>query len=156
MNAASVAHIRKHLKTLDREELSELCFRLIRYKKENKELLSYVLFDSENEREFIRDFKSEMDQLFTEVNTSHVYLAKKTIRKILRLINKYIRFSGSKIMEIELLIHFCEHMQQSPLPVDTNITLNNIYTRQRDKIKKALATLHEDIQYDYAERVVNL
>lgn len=156
MNAASVAEIRKHLKTLDREELSELCFRLIRYKKENKELLSYVLFDSENEREFIMDFKSEMDQLFTEVNTSHVYLAKKTIRKILRLINKYIRFSGSKIMEVELLIHFCVHLRESPLPIDTNITLNNIYTRQRDKIRKALVTLHEDIQYDYAERVSNL
>ena len=156
MKSASVADIRKHLKTLDRDELSELCFKLIRYKKENKELLSYVLFDSENEPEFIRDFKSEMDQLFTEVNTSHVYLAKKTIRKILRLINKFIRFSGSKIMEVELLIHFCDHLKNSPLPVANNPTLNNIYTRQREKIRKTLATLHEDIQFDYAEIVAAL
>lgn len=156
MTSASVADIRKQLKSMDRDELSELCLRLIRFKKENKELLSYVLFDADNERDFIREFKEEMDQMFAEMNTSHVYLAKKTIRKMLRLINKYVRFSGSRIMEIELLVHFCSLFRHSSLPVESHSTLYTIYTRQLDKIKKALSTLHEDVQYDYRDILVSL
>lgn len=156
MNSASVADIRKHLKTLDREDLTELCFRLIRYKKENKELLSYILFDSENEAEFIREFKVEMDLLFGDMNTSHVYLAKKTIRKILRLINKYVRFSGSKRMEVDLLIHFCNQLKKTGLPMKSSPVLQNIYARQLVKIEQSLSTLHEDIQFDFAGIVEEL
>ena len=33
--------------------------------------------------------------------------------------------------------------------IDNNVTLQNIYNRQIEIIRKAISTLHEDLQYDY-------
>ena len=43
MKAAGVKAIKEELKNRDREELSELCLSLSKFKKENKELLTYLL-----------------------------------------------------------------------------------------------------------------
>jgi len=45
-----IAEIKKELQHLDNTQLTELCLRLVRYKKENKELTGYLLFDADNER----------------------------------------------------------------------------------------------------------
>jgi hypothetical protein len=89
-----------------------------------------------------------METEFLDINVSHVYFAKKTIRKVLRITNKYIRFSGSKQAEAELLIHFCKLVQDSGIRIDKNPALNNLYLNQLKKIEKTMEGLHEDIQYD--------
>ena len=46
MKAATVAQLKKELQFKSQEEIMELCLRLARFKKENKELLTYLLFES--------------------------------------------------------------------------------------------------------------
>jgi hypothetical protein len=89
-----------------------------------------------------------MEASFLDINISHVYFAKKTIRKVLRITNKYIRFSGSKQAEAELLIHFCQLVKESGIRIEKNPALNNLYRNQLKKIEKSMEGLHEDIQYD--------
>jgi len=137
-------------------KVQELCLRLAKFKKENKELLTYLLFEAQDEAGYIGGVKKEMEALFAGVNTSHVYFAKKTIRKILRVANKHIRYIGSPQAETELLLHFCGCLKDSGLPLHKNTVLSNLYQTQWKKMYKALQSLHEDLQYDYMKEVNRL
>jgi hypothetical protein len=148
MKTATVAEIRQELKHLSSAELIELLQRLSRFKKENKELLTYLLFEAHDEPAFIASVKALMDEGFAALNTSQVYLAKKTIRKVLRVANKFIRFSGSSVVEAELLIHFCTLLQGSGIKIDRYPVLQHLYDNQRAKAIKAIDNLHEDLQYE--------
>src|SRR5215203_6161511 len=106
MKAASVNEIKQELKDLNALQLTELCLRLARFKKENKELLTYLLFEAHDLAGYILSVKEQMDENFAEINTSNIYFAKKTLRKILRLANKHIRYTGSKEAEAEILLHY--------------------------------------------------
>jgi hypothetical protein len=156
MKAASLKLIKTELDLLHPERVKALCLLMAKFRKENKELLSYLLFEADDERTYIKDVKSEMDELFAELNKNNLYLAKKSIRKILRIANKYIKYSGSKQTEVEILIHFCNKLRNTGISLSQNTVLGNIYIRQINKINKAVSTLHEDLQYDYAEEIKNL
>ena len=156
MKAASVNHIKEELGTLPPEKVLGLCMRMVKYKKDNKELLSYLLFNAHDQEGFITDIKSEIDEQFTGMNMSNLYFEKKTLRKILRSINKYIRYSGSRQMEVELLIYFCNKIKNAGIPISTSVVLSNLYFNQLNKIKKALSMLHEDLQYDYRKDMEDL
>ena len=54
MKAVSVVKIRKELHHRSHDELMELCLRLAKFKKENKELLTYLLFEADNEEQYIQ------------------------------------------------------------------------------------------------------
>jgi len=153
MKTASLKEIKTELNRVHPARLLELCIQMAKYKKENKELLTYLLFDSYDEKAYINEVKSHMDSLFKEVIRSNSYLAKKSIRKILGVVNKQIKYSGSKQTEVELLIHFCKNLRKSGFTLPMNSTLGNIYWRQIQKINKSLATLHEDLQFDYSEEL---
>jgi len=70
--------------------------------------------------------------------------------------NKFIRYSGSKQTEVELLIFFCRCLKESGLPLSRSVALTNLYSRQIEKIKKSLKSLHEDLQFDYGEEIKQL
>ena len=97
--------------------------------------------------------QDETDELFTTINLSHLYFAKKTLRKIVRVINKYARYSGNKQTEIELRIYFCKKLNASGIPYERNTVISNLYDGQVKKIKTLLESLHEDLQYDYRKDV---
>lgn len=137
-------------------ELTDLCLRLAKYKKENKELLTYLIFEAHNEQGFVTAIKKEVDEQFTEINHSNLYYVKKTLRKILRNITKHIRYSGSSQVTIELLIYFCKSIRESGIPIQKNPIIANLYKGQVQKINKTLASLHEDLQYDYAKEIAEL
>ena len=149
MKAATVSELKKELKTRSEKELIELVLRLSKFKKENKELLTYLLYEVDNEASYIKSIKAEIDELFETINTSRAFYAKKTIRKILRNIKKYCRYSKKKQTEVELLMYFCVKMKTLPSYLKRVTVVRNIYDRQVVLIKKAIATLHEDLQYDY-------
>jgi uncharacterized FlaG/YvyC family protein len=151
MKAASLKEIKTELHTLHPAKVLELCMHLAKYKKENKELLTYLLFEAENEELYVKEIKEQIDEQFKSLNKSSVFLAKKTIRKVLRTTNKYIRYSGSKQTEVELLICFCKKIKKTGIPLRANSVLGNLYIRQVQRIKKALSTLHEDLQFDYED-----
>lgn len=156
MKAATLSEIKKELKTLPSERLIELCLRLSKYKKENKELLTYLLFEADNENGYINAVKTIIDEQFAEINTTNIYYIKKSLRKILRGTNKFIKYSGNKQTEADLLIYYCQNFKALELPIERHIALHNLYYRQIQKIKKALSSLHEDIQYDYKSTVDDL
>lgn len=156
MKAASLHEIQKELKTVDPDQLLKLCIRLAKHKKENKELLSYLIFEAYDEKAFIEGVKADMDSLFLEMNKSTTYLAKKSLRKILRLINKFIKFSGDKSTEIELRLYYCFKIRESGIQIERSVMLSNLYNRETDKIKTAVSKLHEDLQFDFQEEIESL
>lgn len=156
MKAATLNEIKQELTNLPSTRVLELCLRLGRFKKENKELLTYLLFEAHNIPEFIENSIIEIETQFDSINTSSVYFVKKSLRKILRLINKYSRYSGSANVEIELLIYFCTKINELKSSFKTNPVIFNIYQFQLKKINKVLATMHEDLQYDYQKQLDEL
>lgn len=149
MKAVSVVTIKKELKHRSQEELMELCLRLSKFKKENKELLTYLLFESHDEMGYIETVKQELDEQFETINTDSYFYIKKSVRKILRNLKKYARYSLKKETEVELLLYFCKRLKDFKPSIKRNVTLMNIYDRQILSIKKIVGTLHEDLQYDY-------
>ena len=149
MSPATAKQIKDELKLKSEKELMELCARLVRFKKENKELLTYLLFEEKDEWGYIQSIKERMDQGFDDVNRWRMYLAKKTIRKILKEVKKFIRYSGKKDTEVELLIYFCTKLKAFIIDIGYNKVLLNLYDRQIELIKKRILSLHEDLQYDY-------
>lgn len=153
---AQVSELKRELQGLSAQRLTELCLRLAKYKKENKELLAYILFESDAEDVFIRNVKQETDEQFAAMNTTNIYYAKKSIRKILRTLNKYIRFSGKAQTAAELLMHFCSAVQDSGIKLNRSTALQKLYNAQVVKIKKYIATMHEDLQYDLLKELAAL
>ncbi len=156
MKAATVSQLKKELSYQSKDELLELCLRLSKFKKENKELLTYLLFEADNEDGYIETVKNEIDQQFALINTSSYYYIKKSVRKILRNAKKYIRYSKQKETEIEILLHFCRVLKNMKPSINKNTTLLNILNRQLLLIRKVVNTLHEDLQYDYTVELSNI
>jgi len=153
MKAATVVQIKKELQQRNPEELLELCLRLSKFKKENKELLTYLLFESDYETGYIEGLKTEIDQEFASINTNSYYYIKKSVRKILRNVKKYIRYSGNKETEVDLLLYFCKKLKELNPSITRNTTLLNLYERQLLYIEKKITLLHADLQYDYGLQV---
>jgi hypothetical protein len=155
MTTTSIAELKRALQNVPADDVPKFCIRLARYKKENKELLSYLLFESDDEAGYIRRVKSEIDQHLLELSRATPYLTKKGLRKTLAFTNQHIRYSGQKRTEAELLIHFCK-MFRKEVPFRNNLAIKNIYLRQIQRIKKVIIALHEDLQFDYGEELKKL
>ena len=155
MKAVTLSDLKKELAGLSSRKILEICLRLAKYRKENKELLTYLLFEMD-EQEYIRKIMEEIDLQFEGINKSNIYYVKKSLRKTLRITNKFIKYSGNKQTEVDLLIYFCRKFKELKIPVKKSVALTNLYDRQIQKINKALHALHEDLQYDYGKEVDSL
>lgn len=153
MKSSTIKELKQELVNTPPSALLDICLRLARFKKENKELLTYLLFEAHDTSAYIESVKNEMANQFAAINKSNVYFVKKTLRKILRFANKYIRYSGVASVEIELLIYFCEAMKELDISTANNQVLLNIYQKHVKKIKTAITGLHEDLQFDYQKVV---
>ncbi|MBE0677478.1 MAG: hypothetical protein IH592_01815 [Bacteroidales bacterium] len=131
------------------KELRDLCLRLARFKKENKELLTYLLFESSDELAYLNSVKKEMAEEFDHINTTSYYFIRKSVRKILKNTRKYSRYSQKKQTEVDLLLYFCGKLKKISPPIQRNTALMNLYGRLLDTIAKKISILHEDLQYDY-------
>lgn len=149
MKAATIKILKDELKHQNQDELLKLCLKLARFKKENKELLTYLLFEASNEDRYIETIKLEIDQSFSEINTKSFFYIRKSVRKILSSLKKYIRYSKKKSTEVELLLYFCLKLKQFKPSISRSPRLQNIFETQMRMAKKAMYTLHEDLQYDY-------
>ena len=149
MKPVTIKKIKDELHYKSLQELIELCLKLSKFKKENKELLSYLLFDVEDEATYIYNVNEYSTLLFGDINTKSFFYIRKSVRKILKLTKKYIRYSKKKETEVELLLHFCKELKEISPSISKSPRLLNVYNRQLILIKKAIATLHEDLQYDY-------
>ena len=156
MKSASLAQIRKELKTLSREEVTELCNKLIKYKRDNKELINYLMFETADEDAYVVQIKEDVTEAFAATNTRGFYLAKKSIRRALRIATKYIKYSDVPETELDVLLHFCEEMRALNLDFRRSKVMTNLYERQVVKIRDVYSDLHEDLQFDFKARIDSL
>lgn len=149
MKTATIHTIKKELLEKSHLELVEIALRLGKFKKENKELLTYLLFEQENEEAYIEGLKEILKEKFEEIKTKNVYYAKKEIRKSLRELKKFIRFSSLKTTEIELIIDFIKHLDELPSQLKRDSQIEGIKLRNIASVKKIILKQHEDLQFDY-------
>lgn len=150
MKSPSLSEIKKELNQLPAKQLVELCVTIAKYKKDNKEFLDYLLFQAHDKPVFILEVKKEMDEYFEELKSqSNLYYVKKSLRKLLRIINKYCKYIADKSLAAELHIYFCEKLKQSKIPYKKSQLLVNMYDQEIKKINTLIAGLHEDLQQDF-------
>lgn len=149
MKSATVTELKKELKQRSSEELVDLCLTLSKFKKENKELLTYLIYDAADEANYINEVKKEVNEQFATINTHSFFFIKKSVRKILRFVKKHIRYSKKKETEVELLLHFCACLKSFQPSIYNNLVLKNIFDKQLELAQKAMLKVHEDLQYDY-------
>lgn len=155
MKSAGSNEIKLALQNLNPKDLVQICMRMSKYKKENKELLTYLLYEADNELQYIENIKEELDEYLNNLFATNFSNLLKKLRKSVRIANKYIKFSGSKNVEVAVLIYLCQKLK--PYTSQTKSTaLMNLYHRQLIKIEKALLKLEEDLQYDYNKEIAEI
>lgn len=152
MEAASIAELKKVLVQLDRGDLLDACLRLARFKKDNKELLTYVLFLSADEQAYVDGLCEQIDEQFALTPNAH----KKTLRKIIRWIDKWVRFSGNKETEAQVRLHFCHALKASDTPFRRSKVMANMYLGQLRKVRKAIEKMHDDAKLDFEDQLAEL
>ena len=150
MKSVTLKELSQELTYRTPKELRDLCLRLARFKKENKELLTYLLFESADELAYVQSVKKELDEEFEQINRTSYYFIRKSVRKILKNTRKYIRYSKKNQTEVDLLLHFCARLKSLSPPIQRNTALMNLYNRQIDTIIKKVSVLHEDLRHDYS------
>ncbi len=144
------------MKNLDPAEMEEIILRMAKFKVDNKALLNYLLYERADEDNYVQQVKAEISEIFSDTNTGSNYLAKKTIRKALKVCNNHIKYSGLTTTCIELLVHFCIEMKELGINLQGHHVLANLYQRQIKRIEQSISTLHEDLQYDYNKELEKL
>src|SRR5688572_1202298 len=153
MKVASLNEIKRESQTLEPETLVAPCVRLAKLKKENKELLNFLLFEAEHRHDYINNLKEEIEELFRTVPVgSNVYFVKKSLRKILRFVNRQIKYAGSQEAELEVRVFFCTKMKDYKVPMSGSV-IQNLYQQQVKKIETIFKKLPEDLQADYEREV---
>lgn len=152
MQKYSVQIIKTELQNLPQKDLVDICFKLMRYKIENKELLGYLLFDSNDINFYIEQIKLELDTNMHIIHDEPVKNSIKKIRKTLRIAHKRIKFSSNKKVETAVLIGFLTLLKQKE-KLMKSLVVQHIYERQLIKTQKALQKLDEDLQFDFSSEL---
>ena len=157
MKISSLSELKKELQLLPEKDLVQLCTALAKYKKDNKEYLDYLLFAAHNKSGFVVEIKTEIDSLYESIDkTANLYYTKKSLRKILRLVNKYCKYIGDKALAADLHIYFCNKLKQSGVPFKKSQLIVNLYEQELKKINVLVASLHEDLRADYLSDIEQL
>lgn len=156
MQAASQDTIKTELKQLPPKQVLELLLRLSRFKKENKELLSYLLFEAGDEQGYVHQVKAEVDEQFIQIKETGFYLYKKQIRKIQRMINKPIKYMGSKTSTVELYLHMANKIHEQKKTIYNRGFLEKTLQQYITKINRLLPTIDDDLQHDISQQLQKL
>lgn len=153
MKPATIFELKKELGYRSQDQLIDYCLKMARFKLESKELLTYLVFESDDEVAYIESVKNYISAEFKTINTATYYYIKKSVRKILRQTKRYVRYSKKSETEAELLLHFNSELLKVRPTIKQNTILSNMYRRQLIMAKKAISKLHEDLQYDYNQKL---
>jgi hypothetical protein len=154
MKSASLHELKKELSLLPAKDLVDICVSLAKYKKDNKDFLNYLLFESYDNSGFVNEIKKEIDEHFVELKAqNNLYYAKKGLRKLLRIITRYCKYLNNKAIAADLHIYFCTQLRASGIPIRKSQLLINLYEQQLKKINVLAASLHEDLRNDYLKEI---
>jgi hypothetical protein len=150
-----LSDLKKELLELSKPELIQLCLRVAKLKRENKELLAYLIFDSEDPLFYAQKLKPEIKEVF-EQPFQHAYYLTKSIRKAKRLITKYYRFTSNKQGETELLIYLVEEFYLSWRNEYRYQALGKVIFRCLEKAQSNLKKIDEDFRADFEDPINEL
>lgn len=153
MKPATITEIKRALKERSVDEVIQICLRLARFKKDSKELLTYLLFEADDEVAYVQNVKDQINEQFDGLNRDSYYFIKKGVRKILSTTKKQIRYSGKPETEVELLLYFSDKLNQLDPPYYRNRVLLNMQERNITLIERKLVKLVEDLQYDFGREL---
>ncbi|HBE66546.1 MAG TPA: hypothetical protein DDW52_00220 [Planctomycetaceae bacterium] len=152
MEAATISKLKKELALMNQAELMDAILRLARFKRDNKELLTYLLFMSHDEQAYADYLCEQIDGFYAETPTP----PKKTIQKMLRWTNKCLRYSGNKETEVQVRIHFCRVLANSRVRINQSRVIENLFHNQINKIETLIEKLHEDLRFDFRQQLASL
>lgn len=149
MEIPGLPEMKKELQTRGKPELLEICNSIARLKKENKEFLAYLLYDSDDPMGYADKFREAMDEQFEMLEGSEYRMAK-SLRKISNLIVKYAKFTKYKQGEAELIIHFLNHYRKAVNAKTKSAWLQGIAFQKLKALLEIIYSLPDDLQYDYS------
>lgn len=149
MKTQGLADIKKTIKNISHAELSEICLKLARFKKDNKEYVHFLLYEASNPLDYAEEVKESLLGPLTNLSR-HPSLKVKELRKHLRVLNRHIRYTSSSEVEISLLIWYEDMLLTHAGVRQSNKALYTLFIRQLEKIRKSFAKIHEDLQFDYS------
>src|SRR6056297_2053760 len=152
MKAATISQLKKELARLDRGDLLDVCVRLAKFKVESKELLTYLLMKADDEIGYADELCDEIDGQLSTPGKIH----KKTLRKVVRCMDKSLRFSGDKETELRVRIHFCRLIKDKRISFGGCRVSENMYATQLKKIDTAIEKVHPDLQFDFNRQLSGL
>lgn len=155
MEITSLHELKKELQTLDAKQILDTCLKLAKSNKQSKELLHFLLFEAHDINNYINKAKEEIGAAIATI-PHNFYFAKKYLRKVLKEINKYIKYAANPKVDIELLLYFISSCKDAKLNFNAHPLIANMMIAQIKKIKKAIVKLHEDLQYDYNTQLDHL
>jgi hypothetical protein len=141
--------LKRELEELPNPQVVQLCLRLAKLKVENKELLHYLLFYADDSMAYADLMKPDILDAFQQPFVNAYTLAKR-LRKSMRIIAKYIRFTGNRAGECELLLALVDAYLDNYRYEYRNAALARVILRCLKKTRDNIAKLHEDIQADYS------
>lgn len=150
-----LSDLKKELLVLSKPELIQLCLRVAKLKRENKELLAYLIYDVEDPLFYAEKLKPELKEVF-EQPFQHAYYLTKSIRKVMRLIAKYYRFTSNKQGETELLIYLVDEFHKSWRNEYRYQALGKVIFRCLEKAESNLKKIDEDFRADFEEPIAQL
>ena len=148
MDTASIKQLKDTLSTLGREELTGLLLRMVKFKKENKELLTFLLFEAGDLDAYVYEISLEIKDEFENYRLKTAYYKRKGCRRILRILKKYIKYAADKEVEVRLLLAYVSMVAESKTFI-TDRVIQKIAFRQLLLAEKSIVKLHEDLQYEY-------
>lgn len=148
MDTASIKQLKDTLSTLGREELTGLLLRMVKFKKENKELLTFLLFEADDLDAYVYEISQEIKDEFENYLLKTAYYKRKGCRRILRILKKYIKYAADKEVEVRLLLAYVSMVAESKTFI-TDRVIQKIAFRQLLLAEKSIVKLHEDLQYEY-------
>ncbi len=149
--AASLSELKKALVQLPHDELLAVCVRLTKFKIDNKELLTYLLLKSHDERGYAEGLCDEIDRQFRQQP-----IHQRTLRKIIRWMDRCLRMSGNKETELQVRIHFARCVADIAPKMKRCRVTANLYATQLSKIEKTLDKVHPDLQFDFRHEMADL
>jgi len=152
----SIAVLKKELSYRSEQEIIDFCVTLIKFNRENKELLNYLLIDEVEKEVFLNEIKITISANFLDINFRSYHILRKSVRKILKLTKKYIKLINEPIKELTLLIHFNQELISCLPKLKNYPSIENYFISNIKKMESIVAKLHPDLQYDYINDINEL
>ncbi len=153
MKTASIHQLKSELHAMEPQQIAEICLKLAKFKKENKEFLDYLVWGSNDSGLYVEEVKLEVSEMFENIQRDrNFYFVKKSIRKIQRFVNRYCKYLIEKELCCELRMFYIESLIQFIQDWNYQAQAHKIVQAELSKIEALIGKLHEDYQFDYTLR----